>query len=106
LRQDTRGHRAVHSLLEPDPGLRRKLIDEAGAQGASYTDPLGEAVGHDAMDAAIAGVQQQFPGSSFTLLGPEDRHHRQAWFTWASPPAARSRWSSVSTSPWPAMTAG
>ena len=71
---------------QTDPGLRRKLIDEVWAKDASYTDPLGEAVGHDAIDATIAAVQQQFPGFSFTLLGPVDSHHRQARFTWGLAP--------------------
>ena len=71
---------------QADPGLRRKLIDEVWAEDASYTDPLGEAVGHDAIDATIAAVQQQFPGFSFTLLGPVDSHHRQARFTWGLAP--------------------
>jgi len=71
---------------QTDPGLRRKLIDEVWAEDASYTDPLGEAVGHEAIDATIAAVQQQFPGFSFTLLGPVDSHHRQARFTWGLAP--------------------
>jgi hypothetical protein len=71
---------------QTDPGLRSKLIDEVWAPDASYTDPLGEAVGHDAIDATIAAVQQQFPGFSFALLGPVDSHHRQARFTWGLAP--------------------
>ena len=71
---------------QTDPGLRRKLIDEVWAQDASYTDPLVEAIGHDAIDATIAAAQQQFPGFGFTLLGPVDSHHRQARFTWGLAP--------------------
>ena len=43
-------------------------------------------MGHDAIDATIAAVQQQFPGFSFTLLGPVDSHHHQARFTWGLGP--------------------
>ena len=71
---------------QTDPGLRRKLIDEVWAQDASYTDPLGEAIGREAIDATIAAVQEQFPGFSFTLLGPVDSHHHQARFTWGLGP--------------------
>jgi SnoaL-like domain len=71
---------------QTDPALRRKLIEEVWATGASYTDPLGEAVGRDAIDATIAAVQEQFPGFSFTLLGPVDSHHHQARFTWGLGP--------------------
>ena len=71
---------------QTDPGLRRKLIDEVWAADASYTDPLGEAIGREAIDATIAAVQEQFPGFSFTLLGSVDSHHRQARFTWGMSP--------------------
>ena len=71
---------------QTDPGLRRKLIDEVWAADASYTDPLGEAIGREAIDATIAAVQEQFPGFSFTLLGPVDSHHHQARFTWGLGP--------------------
>jgi hypothetical protein len=71
---------------QADPGLRRKLIDEVWARDASYTDPLGEAIGTEAIDATIAAVQEQFPGFSFTLLGPVDSHHHQARFTWGLGP--------------------
>jgi len=84
----------VHEVIEryiacwnqTDPGLRRKLIDEVWAADASYTDPLGEAIGREAIDATIAAVQEQFPGLGFTLLGPVDSHHHQARFTWGLGP--------------------
>jgi hypothetical protein len=71
---------------ETDPMARRKLIDDAWAADALYTDPLGEAHGRDAIDATIAEVQQQFPGLIFTLAGTVDAHHRQARFTWGLGP--------------------
>jgi SnoaL-like domain len=71
---------------QTDPGLRRRLIDETWAPDASYTDPLGQATGRDAIDATIAAVQEQFPGFTFTLLGPVDSHHRQARFSWGLGP--------------------
>ncbi len=67
---------------ETDPEARRKLIDGTWAADASYTDPLAEAHGRDAIDATIAAVQAQFPGFVFTLAGPVDAHHQQARFTW------------------------
>ncbi len=71
---------------ETDPAARRKLIGETWAEDASYTDPLAEARGRDAIDATIAAVQGQFPGFVFTLAGPVDAHHRQARFTWGLGP--------------------
>ena len=71
---------------ETDPAARRTLIEQTWADGASYTDPLGEAQGRDEIDAAIAAAQDQFPGFVFTLAGPVDAHHRQARFTWGLGP--------------------
>ena len=38
--------------------------------------------GHDALDALIRAVQQQFPGFVFGAGGPTDAHHAQGRFTW------------------------
>lgn len=67
---------------ETNPTARRTLIEDAWAADARYTDPLAEVQGHDAIDATIATVQEQFPGFVFTLAGPVDAHHQQARFTW------------------------
>jgi SnoaL-like domain len=72
---------------ETDPAARRKLIDQVWAPDATYTDPLAEADGRDAIDATIAAAQGQFPGFVFTLAGPVDAHHRQARFSWNLAPA-------------------
>jgi len=79
--------RYIASWNETDPERRRKLVDELWADGASYTDPLAEAHGRDAIDALIAAAQAQFPGFVFTLAGPVDAHHNQARFTWGLGPA-------------------
>ncbi|WP_329565494.1 nuclear transport factor 2 family protein [Kitasatospora sp. NBC_01266] len=73
---------------ESDPAARRKLIDTYWAADASYTDPLAEAVGRDAVDAVIGAVQSQFPGLVFSLgAGGVDAHHNLARFTWDLGPA-------------------
>ncbi|WP_035847519.1 nuclear transport factor 2 family protein [Kitasatospora azatica] len=73
---------------ETDPAARRKLIDTSWAEHASYTDPLVEATGRDAVDATVGAVQAQFPGLVFTLgPGGVDAHHRLARFTWELAPA-------------------
>jgi hypothetical protein len=79
--------RYIASWNETDPERRRKLVDELWADRASYTDPLAEAHGRDAIDALIAAAQAQFPGFVFTLAGPVDVHHNQARFTWGLGPA-------------------
>ncbi|MER7702213.1 nuclear transport factor 2 family protein [Kitasatospora sp. NPDC097605] len=71
---------------ETDPAARRKLIDEAWAEGGTYTDPLAAVTGRAGVDALIGAAQAQFPGLVFTL-GPVDAHHDIARFTWNLGPA-------------------
>lgn len=71
---------------ETDPGLRRAGIDAVFAADGRYTDPLADLTGRDALDAAVAAVQAQFPGLVFTL-GAVDAHHDIARFTWELGPA-------------------
>ncbi|MGP3770506.1 nuclear transport factor 2 family protein [Streptomyces sp. SDT5-1] len=65
---------------------RTKLIAEHWASDATYTDPLAEVAGHDALDALIGGVHEQFPGCVFTPVGAVDAHHRQLRFQWGLGP--------------------
>jgi hypothetical protein len=74
--------RYIESWNEQDADRRRKIIDEIWADNASYVDPLVVAEGRDAIDATIAGAQQQFAGLGFRLAGPVDAHHNLARFTW------------------------
>jgi hypothetical protein len=67
---------------ETDSAVRRDLITKTWAADASYIDPLVNAQGHDAIDAAIAATQSQFPGLVFALAGPVDTHHDVARFSW------------------------
>jgi hypothetical protein len=67
---------------ETDSTTRRDLITKTWADDASYIDPLVDARGHDAIDAAIAATQGQFPGHIFALAGPVDAHHDVARFSW------------------------
>ncbi len=47
------------------------------------------AEGREAIAAAIAAVQDQFPGFVFRLAGPVDAHHDQARFSWELGPAGQ-----------------
>ena len=67
---------------ETDSTTRRDLITKTWADDANYIDPLVDARGHDAIDAAIAATQGQFPGHVFALAGPVDAHHDVARFSW------------------------
>jgi len=79
-------NRYLAAWNETDAAARRKLIDETWTEDGVYTDPLGVAVGREAIDATIAAVQGQFPGFVFTL-GAVDAHHDIARFTWNLGPA-------------------
>ena len=75
-------NRYVDCWNETDAGARREAIAALWTEDASYVDPLGEASGHDAIDATIAAVQERFPGFAFRLAGPVDGHHDQLRFSW------------------------
>ena len=49
---------------------------------AYYCDGAAEATGRDQIVAMMAGVMDQFEGSSFALASPVDTHHQQARFAW------------------------
>jgi hypothetical protein len=71
---------------ETDPARRRELIEQTWSEDASYLDPLMAGEGADGIDAMIAGVQQQFPGYRFRLLGDIDHHHDRLRFSWELTP--------------------
>ncbi|WP_109529731.1 MULTISPECIES: nuclear transport factor 2 family protein [Nocardia] len=77
----------LHAWNTTDAAARKAAVAEIFAADAEYIDPLIEVAGHDGIDAAIAGVQAQFPGWVFTLAGPVDAHHDQVRFTWELGPA-------------------
>lgn len=65
-----------------DPGTRLTLMSSSWSEGASYTDPLAEVSGLEAISAVIGQVQQQFAGMVFSSVGQFDGHHRQVRFQW------------------------
>jgi hypothetical protein len=85
-----KGHLPMQDIIEryiecwnqTDPVARRTLIDAVWAADASYTDPLADVRGREAIDAVIGAAQAQFPGLVFSLGGPADANHNQARFTW------------------------
>ncbi|MCP2168918.1 nuclear transport factor 2 family protein [Goodfellowiella coeruleoviolacea] len=72
---------------EPDPQARQQAIAGLWTEDGSYTDPLADVVGHEAIGAVIAGAREQFPGFVFTRAGAVDAHHNIARFTWELAPA-------------------
>jgi SnoaL-like protein len=77
----------IESWNETDAEARRALLEALWTEDGSYVDPLVVAEGLDAIDATIAGVQQQFAGLEFRLVPGVDAHHNLARFSWELGPA-------------------
>ena len=71
---------------ETDAAARRALLAEHWTADSTYTDPMVDVTGLDALDATIGAVHDQFPGFVFTPAGPVDAHHEIARFTWGLGP--------------------
>jgi SnoaL-like domain len=69
-----------------DAAERQAAVMAVFAPEATYTDPLADVSGRDAIAELIGGAHQQFAGWTFRLAGPVDGHHGQARFTWALGP--------------------
>jgi hypothetical protein len=69
-----------------EPAARRAAIERVFAPDARYVDPLADVTGAAALDALVAGVQEQFPGMRFTLVGEVDAHHDVCRFRWGLGP--------------------
>jgi SnoaL-like domain len=74
--------RYLEAWNETDAAARLALVESVWAADGSYTDPLADVRGPDAIAGLIGAAQQQFAGLVFTLGGPVDAHHNQARFTW------------------------
>jgi SnoaL-like domain len=79
--------RYIAAWNETDDAKRRELVGALWAADGSYTDPLADVRGPEAIAELIGAAQQQFPGFVFTLGGPVDANHDQARFTWHLGPA-------------------
>jgi SnoaL-like domain len=79
--------RYLDAWNETDAVKRGALVASLWAADGSYTDPLADVRGPDAIAGLIGAAQEQFPGLVFTLGGPADINHNQARFTWHLGPA-------------------
>jgi len=71
---------------ETDAAVRRQLLKQDWADGATYVDPMMAGNGAAEIDALIAGVQQRFPDFSFKLIGKPDGHGDNVRFSWSLGP--------------------
>ena len=69
---------------EPDAAERTELARATWSADGRLVDPLVDAVGPDAIAAAIGELQQQMPGHSITRVTAIDAHHDLARFGWTA----------------------
>ncbi|KAA5829145.1 nuclear transport factor 2 family protein [Saccharopolyspora hirsuta] len=74
--------RYIAAWNERDADKRRAAVDALWAPEGTYTDPLADVRGREAIDATIAAVQDQFPDFAFRPGELFDAHHDIARFTW------------------------
>lgn len=67
---------------EPDGAIRAEQARAIWAGDGRLVDPLTDAVGPDAIAAAIGALRDQMPGHSLTRTTVVDAHHDHARFGW------------------------
>jgi hypothetical protein len=67
---------------ETDEAKRRGLIDTCWNEAGTYTDPLADVTGREALAATIAGFHAQMPGATIDLTTGIDQHHDRIRFGW------------------------
>jgi ketosteroid isomerase-like protein len=72
---------------ERDGVRRRAAIAELWTPDAVFVDPEGRFVGHDAVDAVVAKLQESTPGWVFTATGSALTHPGGGELSWAYGPA-------------------
>jgi hypothetical protein len=79
---NTIAHRYIALWNETDLDRRKALLVDLWSETGTYRDPLMQGEGRDQINALIAGVQGQFPGFRFALVGQPDGYCDQVRFSW------------------------
>jgi hypothetical protein len=72
----------LEMLNETDADRRAALVEQVWADDGCWIDPPFEAQGRAAINDAVGGVQQQFPGAYFRQVSGVDAHHDLFRFAW------------------------
>jgi hypothetical protein len=67
---------------ETDEAKRAALIEKCWADAGTYTDPLADVSGREALDTLIVGFHQQMPGGRIAVSSAIDEHHNRIRFGW------------------------
>ncbi|MGW4563543.1 nuclear transport factor 2 family protein [Streptomyces sp. NPDC004561] len=65
-----------------DADALAKTVAAAWSDDGTYTDPLADVRGHEAIAAVIRAAHEQFPGFEFKPAGEVDGNHHIARFGW------------------------
>jgi hypothetical protein len=68
---------------EPDEAKRLQLLERCWADDGTYTDPMSDVAGREALVALITGFQAQMPGATISIQSAIDEHHGRIRFGWA-----------------------
>ena len=78
--------RYIQLWNERQPAVRKRLLEDHWAEGASYTDPLAQVAGHAEINSLIGNVQARFPEFRFRLTGPANGYGEHLRFSWGLGP--------------------
>jgi hypothetical protein len=67
---------------EDDDDRRAAIIATCFVDEATYTDPLADVQGHDAISAMVRDLRASHPGYSLRRASAIDRHHDLLRFEW------------------------
>jgi hypothetical protein len=67
---------------EPDVEKRRQMLQRVWTDDATYTDPVSDVAGREALVNRITAHLQKYPGSRIVPSSHADAHHGMVRFTW------------------------
>ncbi len=67
---------------EPDVAKRRQMLQRVWADEGSYTDPVSDVAGREALVSRITAHLQKYPGSRIVPSSHADVHHGMLRFAW------------------------
>ena len=67
---------------EPEPARRKSLLDHVWEEDGTYSDPMAQVVGKEALMGYIGELMLQFPGARLEQASAIDAHHDKLRFSW------------------------
>ena len=67
---------------ETDPAKRKAILAACWSDNGTYTDPVADVAGPEALSELIDQVQGQMPGATIVTTSGIDQHHDRVRFGW------------------------